>query len=218
MSRHVVAVDGIDGSGKSTFAGRLVATLATAGHHPVLLRVDDFRRIIDWSSADEATLYYERYFDLDALGGVVQAFAAHATTLELPGFDGISGQPLPPRQLPLGPEAILVIEGVFIRRIPSGTTPVSHIYLSAPGSVARQQLVARDVARGRGRDDIERRLDRRYLPGQARYHAECDPRGRADLVVDNSDYAAPLLLSIGATPLPLFLSRVLPALVPRRPD
>ena len=213
MSRHVVAVDGIDGSGKSTFAGRLFTTLAAAGHHPVLLRVDDFRRIIDWSSADEATLYYESYFDLEALGAVVQAFAAQAMTLELPGFDGISGQPLPLRQLPLQPEAILVIEGVFIRRIPFGSTPVSHIYLSAPGPVARQQLTARDVARGRRRDDIERRLDRRYLPGQARYHQECDPRGRADLVVDNSDYAVPLLLSIGATPLPPFLSDVLPALV-----
>ena len=213
MSRHVVAVDGIDGSGKSTFAGRLFTTLAAAGHHPVLLRVDDFRRIIDWSSAEEATLYYESYFDLEALGAVVQAFAAQAMTLELPGFDGISGQPLPLRQLPLQPAAILVIEGVFIRRIPFGSTPVSHIYLSAPGPVARQQLTARDVARGRRRDDIERRLDRRYLPGQARYHQECDPRGRADLVVDNSDYAAPLLLSIGATPLPPFLSDVLPALV-----
>ena len=217
MSRHVVAVDGIDGSGKSTFAGHLVATLAAAGHHPVLLRVDDFRRTIDWSSADEATLYYERYFDLAALGAVAQAFAAEAMTLELPGFDGISGQSLPLRQLPLEPEAILVIDGVFIRRIPFGTTPVSHIYLSAPSSVARQQLIARDVARGRRRDDIDRRLDRRYLPGQARYHAECDPRGRANLVVDNSDYDAPLLLSIGATPLSPFLSRVLPVLVARQP-
>ena len=213
MSRHVVAVDGIDGSGKSTFAGRLVTALAAAGHHPVLVRVDDFRRTLDWNSADEATLYYERYFDLEAMGAVVQAFATDAMTLELPGFDGISGQPLPLRQLPLEPEAILVIEGVFVRRIPFGTIPVSHIFLSAPGSVARERLVARDVARGRRRDDIERRLDRRYLPGQARYHSECDPRGRADLVVDNSDYAAPVLLSINTTPLPLFLSRVLPALV-----
>ena len=119
--------------------------------------------------------------------------------------------------LPLQPEAILVIEGVFIRRIPFGSTPVSHIYLSAPSSVARQQLIARDVARGRRRDDIDRRLDRRYLPGQARYHAEYDPRGRANLVVDNSDYDAPLLLSIGATPLSPFLSRVLPVLVARQP-
>ncbi len=217
MSRHIVAVDGIDGSGKSTFASRLVTALAAAGSHPVLVRVDDFRRIIDWSSADEATLYYERYFDLEAVGAVAQAFATDAMTLELPGFDGITGQPLPLRQVPLEPAAILVIEGVFIRRISFGTTPVSHIYLSAPGSVARQRLVARDVARGRPRDDIDRRLDRRYIPGQTRYHSECDPRGRADLVVDNSDYATPLLLFTGATPLPPFLSRVLPTLVSNRP-
>ena len=215
MTRRVVTVDGIDGSGKSTFARRVVAALTAAGSRTVLVRVDDFRRPTDWDSAEEATLYYEQYYDLEALGTAVQAFAAGATVLELPEFDGIAGRSLPPRRVVLAPDTILLIEGVFVRRIPLGDARATHIYLHAPGATARRQLVARDVARGRAPDEIERRLDRRYVPGQTRYHAACDPRGRADILVDNSDTAAPRLVTISPELLPPLLSQVLSQLVPQ---
>lgn len=218
MNRLAVAVDGIDGSGKSTFAGRLFAGVESAGAQAALVRVDDFRRTLDWNGADEATLYYEQYYALDRLGAVVQAFASGATMLELPGFDGIAGQPLPARQVSLKPAAVLILEGVFIRRIPFGTAPVDHIYLHTPAAVARRQLVARDTARGRATVEIERRLDRRYVPGQARYHAECDPQQRADLIVDNSDPTAPLLRSGSMTALPPLLASVLTKLLSRGPQ
>ncbi len=214
MNRPIITVDGVDGCGKSTFAARLLTELAVAGATPVLVRVDDFRRTLDWAAGDEATRYYEEYYDFERLGWLVRTFAAGAVELTVPAYDGLAGAPLPERRVMLGARPVLVIEGVFVRRIPTGTIPVTAVYLEAPESVARARLVARDTARGRAREEVERRLDRRYVPGQRRYHAEHRPRATAQVVVDNADPGRPRLLQHDASKVPPILTAALAALVP----
>jgi uridine kinase len=41
--------------------------------------------------------------------------------------------------------------------------------------------------------EVERRYRGRYLPGQALYRDEADPIGHADLVLDNTDPARPVI-------------------------
>ena len=79
---RIVAVDGLDGSGKSQFAAALAAACAAGGVAATVLHVDDFRREIDFAGLDadaEAALYYERYFDLAALDGKLASFGRRAT-------------------------------------------------------------------------------------------------------------------------------------------
>ena len=67
---RIVAVDGLDGSGKSQLAAALAAACAADGVSTTMLHVDDFRRDLDFGGLDaaaEAARYYERYYDLDAL-------------------------------------------------------------------------------------------------------------------------------------------------------
>jgi uridine kinase len=166
--RLVVAVDGLDGSGKSRFATSLAATLTADGWPASLLHVDDFRRPTDFSQLTpeaEAALYYERYFDFVAVGHAVSAWVQGPA-------DG----------------AVLILEGVMLLRavLPSGT-PLIVLAVSAPE--ARRRILARDQAKGRTPEEIAGRIDRRYFPAQARYRAACDPLGRADLVIDNEDWA-----------------------------
>lgn len=193
MSRPIITVDGIDGSGKSTFARLLLARLEAAGRHPVLVRVDDFRLPLDWTSGDEAELYYSRYFDLAGLARVVRGYLSGARELRVPAFDGIAGTPGTPRLVQFGDRPVLLIEGVFIRRVPVGPLAAMHLYLDAPPSLARERLIRRDTGRGRSREEVERRLDRRYEPGQRRYHQECAPRERAGVLIDNTDHDRPRL-------------------------
>ncbi|HXG43421.1 MAG TPA: hypothetical protein VNJ71_01550 [Gemmatimonadales bacterium] len=184
MTRALVTVDGVDGSGKTTLARELVRRLARAGLEALRVGVDDFRRAVDWAAGDETALYYERYFGLEAIGAVLRSFAADQPTLTLPSFDEGRGIPGPDRVVTAGSDAVLVLEGVFIRRVAFPRIPVAHLYLAVPPDEARERLVARDVARGRSRAEVVRRLDRRYVPGQRRYHAECAPRDRADMVLE----------------------------------
>jgi uridine kinase len=173
VSRSVIAIDGPDGSGKSHFAAGLAAAVEAAGGTVVLLRVDDFRVPVafEGGSADrELSLYYDRYYDFAALDRALSTFLRGAA-------DG----------------AIAIVEGVLVLRatLPP-QTPL--VVLEVSPAVARQRILARDAAKGRTPQEITRRIERRYLPAQARYRAAFDPIARADVLVDNDDWTHPRVL------------------------
>ena len=193
-ARLVVAVDGLDGSGKSRFAASLAAALSADGQPASLLHVDDFRRPADFSELApeaESALYYERYFDFAAVGDALSAWVQGPA-------DG----------------AVIIVEGVMLLRaaLPSGT-PL--IVLEVSAAEARRRILARDQAKGRTPEEIAGRIDRRYFPAQARYRAACDPLALADIVIDNEDWAHPRLVRRGerrfAPPIAAALDRVLGA-------
>lgn len=208
MTRLIVTVDGIDGSGKSTFVDRLAAGLSVEGLVPCVVRIDDFRRPVDWSAGDEASLYYERYFDLGSVGKLAAAFAAGSPSLTLPTFDGLAGVPGQNRTVTPGPTAALLVEGVFIRRI-SWPEPAWHIYLDVPFETGHSRVLARDVARGRAQSDVDRRWRLRYRPAQERYLGEHRPAQDASVVLENSLSEAPRHLRGDLAVLPAPLARTL---------
>jgi uridine kinase len=216
-ARTIITVDGIDGSGKSSFARRLREALAGEGVPAMLASIDDFRRPVDWAAAAaaeaETDVYYDGYYDLAAAERLLAAFAAGAAGAEIPQFDSALERAAAPRRVVFEGVPIAIVEGVFPLRVPA-TGAGLVIYLDASPIEARRRIVERDLRKGRTRAEIERRIDRRYAPGQARYHAACDPRGRADVVIDNESPARPRVLrrDLGRAgePLRTVLDRVLP--------
>jgi uridine kinase len=159
----VVLVDGIDGSGKTSFANRLAEILGAAGCQVALVHVDDYRRPVSWDdSRGEAEVYWSSYFDLAALETAVSGIAA-------------SG-------------GLVVLEGVFTLRLP---TLARHplIYLEVDYEVAAMRILARDVARGRSPEDVIHRIEMRYFPAQRRYRTDYSPSERAATLVDSTDPA-----------------------------
>jgi len=213
-ARAVVAIDGIDGSGKSTLAGRLLERLRAGGAGAVLLRVDDFRRAIDWSRAgkSELDLYYDDYFDLPRLDGCLRDFLDGRGAIDVPVYDAGAGGPRAgeTRRLDLAGVAVALVEGVFVQRLPCvAAPPAATIYVQASPHEARRRILDRDVAAGRTSAEAARRIDVRYFPAQGRYQAACDPAGRAAVVVDNEDLRAPRVLRFEATRLPAPVARAL---------
>jgi len=213
-SRHLIAVDGVDGSGKSYLARNLIAAGEAIGIGTTLLRVDDFRRPLEWSQVDdEAEAYWGLYYDFAALAAVADACVAGARRVELTTFDPVRECSGPLRHVDLSGVEVVAIEGVFPLRIPAvgaGTL----IYLDTSPAEARRRIIARDMDKGRTRAEVERRIDRRYAPCQRRYHAEFAPRERAHLVLDNEDPAAPRLLAARLGDRPDPVRRVLAAAIP----
>jgi len=168
----IVAVDGLDGSGKSQLAAVLAAACASDGVPATLLHVDDFRRDLDFAGLDadaEASLYYERYFDLAALD-------AKLATLTNDRADDAG---------------LVIVEGVFTLRVPTVAAAAALVVLTVSTDEARRRILARDRAKGRTDEEINRRISRRYFPAQARYRAELDPDVRAAAIVDNDDWRRP---------------------------
>lgn len=190
--RSAIAVDGLDGSGKSRFAVALVDALAAAGRPAKLFHVDDFRRPLDFAGLappEEAALYYDRYFDFPGVAGALAA--------ELAGpADG----------------TVAILEGVMVLRggIPAGA-PL--IVLEVSPEEARRRIVARDQAKGRTPAEIEGRIDRRYFPAQVRYRVDFEPHQRADLIVDNEDWTRPRAIRRSDARLPPGMAAVLDRLL-----
>ena len=192
--RAILTVDGIDGSGKSTFARGLGAALAAEGVRGVIVSIDDFRRTVDWAAAaSEADAYHDAYYDLARCERCLAAFAAGAPGVTIPRFDPVAERPAPPRDLVFEGATAAIVEGVVPLRVPSAAAGLV-IYLDASPAEARRRILERDLGKGRTREEIERRIERRYAPGQARYLAALDPRGRAHVVIDNERPAAPRAL------------------------
>jgi len=61
--------------------------------------------------------------------------------------------------------------------------------------VVLRRVLARDGARMGGTAEAERRYRTKYLPGERRYVTEVRPAEHADLVIDNTDPVAPVLVT-----------------------
>ena len=191
--RSLIAVDGIDGSGKSVLAKQLIAAAIDSGIGAVLLSADDFRRPVDWVRPDrsEAQVYYDEYYDLPLLDRRLQEFRQGAHSLEIPTYDPARERIEGGRTIACGDTALAIVEGVFTLRMATVSTDAAVIYLRTSFSEARRRIVARDTARGRSLADVTHRITARYFPCHERYLRDLDPLTRAHVIVDNEQFQSP---------------------------
>lgn len=203
----LLAVDGIDGSGKSALAERLGAALGAAGIASALLRVDDFRQPVDWErpGRSEADAYHDDYYELDRLDATTRALLGGATEVHVPVFDAAAGRRTGDERAvrldAAGPRAV-VVEGVFALRVGVVRARAGLIYLRTSFPEARRRILTRDTARGRTVAEVLHRIDARYFPAQERYHREHDPAGHAAILIEHEQLGAPALTRFEASRLP----------------
>jgi uridine kinase len=214
-ARQLIAIDGVDGSGKSELARSLAAACEAAGAGSVaVFRVDDFRRpLVVGPGEDEATAYYERYYDFASLDACLSAFAAGADGARAPRWDPAREQLDGERELPFGDARLGLVEGVFVLRS-RVASQAPLVVLEVGQAEARRRITARDAARGRAPDVIEHRIDKRYFPAQERYRAAFDPVRRADVLIDNETWAAPRVLRRAPGRLPSVVETALDRVFP----
>ena len=171
--RNLVAVDGIDGAGKTTFGDRL----ALAVDRPVVrASCDDFhhpRTHRHRRGRESPEGFYLDSFDYDALTRqLLEPFAA-GSPFRRRAFDHVSDLPVAAEVADAPVNAVLVIDGLFLHREQlRGWWDVS-VLLKVPPDVAAARLLHRDGAPTR----------HRYVRGQELYFADAEPRRHATLVV-----------------------------------
>ena len=214
--RSLVVIDGLDGSGKSRFARALAAACEAEGEAPIFLfRVDDFRRPLGILApgVDEAAAYYERYYDYALLDQCLGRFLAGATGASIPRFDPTRELVEGEQRLDFGAARLALVEGVFpMRAATAAAGPV--VLLEVTEDEARRRILARDTERGRPRDIVEHRMQRRYFPAQRAYRAAFDPVRRADVVIDNEHWERPRLVRRLPDRLPRVVEKALSRVVP----
>lgn len=189
-----VGVDGVDGSGKTTFAAELAAVLTNLERDVVQVSADGFhqvRRIRHRLGRESAEGFWLDSYDYPALfSNVLDPFR--------PGGDGRyrsavhdvdTDQVLELPWLQAPARAVLIVDGLFLHRDELAGAWDFSVYLDVPFATSVARMAERD---GNHRDPAHPSLNR-YVNGQRRYFAVCSPWQRADIVLNNTDLAHPFV-------------------------
>ncbi len=193
--RVVVAIDGVDGAGK-TVLGHELAALVGLQREVHRVSVDGFHRLRAerYARGRTAEAFYRDSYDHAAIRQrLVEPFragepwvrAVHDVEAETP----VDAVPQPAT----GRDALLLLDGIFLHRPELADLWDASVWVDVPYEVSVPRGNARFGAVGAEAADPASAVNARYVGGQRLYLAEVDPAQRATWVLDNTDLAAPLL-------------------------
>ncbi|MEV6239209.1 uridine kinase [Lentzea sp. NPDC051838] len=181
----LVAVDGVDGAGKTTFCDHLAAVLRARGREVVRASVDDFHhpRAVRWQKGKTSpegffldSFDHERFAEYLLVPFVAgQPFRRASHDLATDEYVDAPFETAPP-------SALLLVDGIFLHR----DELVDHWDFSVFLDVEFAVSVGRMALRDGSPSDPDDPRNRRYVEGQKLYFAKCDPARRADLVLDHN--------------------------------
>jgi uridine kinase len=199
-----VAVDGLTCAGKTSFGHELAAALRSIGRPTARASLDDFKN--PWREARELGYdrltgagYYRNAYDFRSAADLLlaPAGAAGSGVLVLCAHDPLTGEDHRGKTVSTPAGTVLVVDSVFAFRPEYNRFWDYRIWLDVDARLALRRGVARDAAR-EGAAEAARVHRDRYHAAEAIYLTEVDPLDAADIVIDNSDFAAPVLLNARA--------------------
>jgi uridine kinase len=190
-----VAIDGVDGSGKSILAAELAAALSEAGRPVIQVSADDWHQQRAQRHARGRTSpegFWLDSYDYPRL---------RAEVLEPLGPGGSReyrplGHSLETDEVLRGPTltapegAVVVVDGLFLQRAELHGCFEFVVWLDVPFEETARRMAVRDGTPPHPDDPAMAR----YVGGQRRYFAACAPWSSADLVIDNTDVERPRIV------------------------
>ena len=183
--RQLIAIDGVDGSGKSTFAKDLAAAIH---HRPVvMIHVDDFLNLQEVRHRRGRTSPVGFWLD-------TYDYAALYENVLIPLGQGGDGQYCPAvtdarrnmrldlHKRPAPDDALVLIEGMFLHRSELVGLWDYSIFLDVPFAETARRMSIRDG----GNPDPNHPSMQRYVGGQRLYFENAQPWSRATRVIDNT--------------------------------
>lgn len=205
----MVAIDGASGSGKSTFADELAATLEISGEEVIRASIDSFhrpRRERYRLGADSPEGYYRESHDIEGLvHQLLRPFASGDGRYRVALFDEPSDRPINDPAESVPERAILIFDGLFLHRPELCDYWDFGVFLTADNrrEQAWEQYLWSDLPLAQNERDLEiatriaKARRHRYVDGQALYESEAKPRDRANVVIDNNDFYRPRVIRTG---------------------
>jgi uridine kinase len=190
-----VAVDGVDGAGKTVFADELADVLRASGRPVIRASVDSFhnpRSVRYRQGRDSPRGFFEDSYDYPTLVRLLLAPLSDGgdRRIRRAAFDHRRDVPdeAPEEEAPVG--ALLVFDGIFLHREELRRYWHYSVFLDVPFHVS----IPRGAQRGEGSADPRAASNRRYVEGQSLYLRTCRPWERATVMVNNEDLEAPFIV------------------------
>ncbi|MGB0113770.1 MAG: hypothetical protein WBP59_11165 [Ilumatobacteraceae bacterium] len=200
----LVGIDGIDGSGKSTFADELAIALAAVGTTATRASIDSFHRPREqrWARGRSSPAgFYLDSHDLDAVRqSLLDPYTSgqgHPYVTET--FDEPSNQPIDAEARVVGADEVLLFDGIFVQRPELATYWDLTVFLDGSARVALdrlgyvvEELPADPALAAIHALDWAATLDR-YASGM-RWHLDLiQPADACSILIDNNDLARPTI-------------------------
>jgi uridine kinase len=195
-----VAVDGFTGAGKTSFGHELAAMLRGTGRPTLRASLDDFKH--PWRHAREHGYdrvsgegYYRNAYDFRSARDLLLGPAGPLGTglVALCAFDPLTGEDHRDLTVSAPPGAVLIVDSVFAFRPEYDDCWEYRIWLDVDRETALRRGIARDSG-AEGEEEAARVHRDRYHTAEAIYLAEVRPRARADVIIDNRDFACPAII------------------------
>lgn len=192
----VVGINGAYTAGKTMFTSGLQSYLENLGQKTQVIHYDDFHNpfsSIQWAPSAEVEAFYNRAFDAEKLVREVLQPLKEQGHLDasIPCIDLGTGQFTNHIHFSIDENTIVLLEGVLLLRPPILDYLGYTIYLDISTEEMQKRAKERDVPRFG--EWILDAFTTRYIPVHQRYVREWNPRKQANVVIDNGDYARPVL-------------------------
>jgi uridine kinase len=180
--RVLVAIDGIDGAGKTVFADDLATLMREQSRAVFRASIDGFHRPRAFRYArgpESPEGFYRDSYDYATFRRVlVDPFRMGGSTAFVPAvFDVDRDAWVEPVWLTGPADAVLIVDGIFLNRPELRSLWDFSVWLDTAPEVAAERMSRRDGSAT---------VKPRYLDGRALYLAEADPVAAASVVIDNN--------------------------------
>jgi phosphoglycolate phosphatase len=189
----VIGINGIDCSGKTTFADGLEKFLKNQGIRTQMIYLDDFHnpKAVRYAGSNQAENYFNNSFNINLLveNLLKPAREKGRVSADLTLLDVKTDKANVVKRYSITPDTVVITEGVFLFRNEVALYLDYKIYLDIPLVESKRRAATRDPAA------IVTKYNAKYLPAQEKYINEYAPAALADMVIDNTDWRHPKISS-----------------------
>ncbi len=191
-----VAIDGVDGAGKTTFADELATVARRRGRSVIRATIDGFhnpRKIRYTRGRDSAEGYFLDSFDTDAaIRSLLEPLGPDGDReYRSAVFDYRTDSAVDTPICAADPDALLLFDGIFLHRPELRAFWDCSLFLHVRFDMSVPRMALRD-----GTDpNVLAPSNQRYVVGQALYLESCRPMSAATMVIDNNDLDAPAFMA-----------------------
>ncbi|MBU1019231.1 MAG: hypothetical protein ABII07_05465 [Patescibacteria group bacterium] len=195
-----VCIDGVDASGKTTLADSLAIELQK--HRPVIrVSIDGFhnpKEIRYQKGRNSPVGYYMDTTDYEAfINAVLKPLGPNGNLqYKTAVFDFIKNSKVDSPVLEAEESSILLMDGVFLLRPELVDYWDLKIFVDVDFKITVKRASKRDGYYLGEEHEIFEKYEQRYVPGQKIYFKDANPKEKADIIIDNSNFENPLITKL----------------------